>query len=275
MTTPQPNIHDVLMSGQAAAATAQAELQDRPTRSEMRRTTLAVAIVVALLAAAVAITVSLLAFSSANAANVRQAGVEQSNADNHKLAQQAFDAAKDANAVLSSRGQAPVPVPSPDFNDATGTIVAAATARVLASIDTHPSAAQLGQAIADYLVANPITPAGPAPGSIAAAVGAYLAVNPPAPGEQGETGETGPEGAPGKDGADGHTPTAQEIQDAFVAYVTAHPDVIRIALCGTGQDFQTAKELVGADGTRYTLFGCIISTTAAAPTSTISTTGTN
>src|SRR5439155_24938506 len=69
-----------------------------------------------------------------------------------------------ANQQLENRGQPTVPIPNPGTTDDMNVIVASATAKVLASLpDLRPNATQLGQAVAQYMAANPIAPAVPTP----------------------------------------------------------------------------------------------------------------
>ena len=182
-----------------------------------------------------------------------------------------------ANAQLEARGQSPVPIPNPGTGVDTDVIVSSATAKVLASLpDLHPTAGQLGQAVATYLAANPITPQGPSSGQLSSALAGYFATNPPPSGPAGPTGAPGATGAPGtagtpgangtngQDGAQGpqgpqgDPPTAQQIQDAFVAYVQAHPD----AVCTKGGSL-TEVHLILADGSQADSWVCVISQTPA------------
>lgn len=154
-----------------------------------------------------------------------------------------------ANAQLQQRGQAPVPIPAPGATDDMQVIVAAATAKVLASLpDLHPTASQLGQAVAEYMAAHPVNPLAPTPGQISAALAGYFATAPPpsgppgptgASGAQGPTGQAGPsgeQGPPGPQGPQGDpgpAPTEQQIQQAFNDYIKTHPD----SLCVQGGSF--------------------------------------
>lgn len=138
-----------------------------------------------------------------------------------QLAQPVLAQAATANKTLTDRGQAPVPIPDPGQHPSDA-LVAAATARVLASLpapqvaapnagliaqavaeygQAHPFVAspdQIGASVAGYLAAHPPA-AGPPPTApqIQAAVAAYLTANPPAPGK---------DGSPGRDGKDGQNP---------------------------------------------------------------------
>lgn len=185
-----------------------------------------------------------------------------------------------ANAQLKARGQSTVPIPNPGTGVDTDVIVSSATAKVLASLpDLHPTAGQLGQAVATYLAANPITPQGPSSGQLSSALAGYFATNPPPSGPAGPTGAAGATGAPGPTGTpgsngtngqggvqgpagpqgpQGDSPTAQQIQDAFVAYVQAHPD----SVCTKG-GAMTLVRLILADGSQADSYVCVVSQTPA------------
>lgn len=75
-----------------------------------------------------------------------------------------------------------------------------------------PSNAEVTSAVANYLRANPPRPGrAPTPGEIAAAVAVYYAANPPAPGRDGDDGEPG------------RAPTVDEISAAVTTYLRANP----------------------------------------------------
>jgi hypothetical protein len=186
---------------------------------------------------------------------------------------EAKDAGDKANRELAARGQATVPIPQPGQAPDTEVIVSAATARVLASLpNLRPTAAELGQAVARYVAANPIAAPGPTPLQISTALAGYLATNPPPKGERGATGETGATGKTGDQGpkgdkgdqgdrgADGHTPTTEEIQAAFAAYLRDHPD----ALCPRGGTFAqlTVRTENGGTADVYT---CVVATYPTTP----------
>jgi hypothetical protein len=139
--------------------------------------------------------------------------------------------------------------------------VSSAAARVLASLPIYATKADLGRGIAEYLAANP---AGPTPSQIAAVLAGYLATNPPPSGPPGPTGPSGEPGTPGASGApgqpgangqDGHTPTTEEIQAAFVAYVQDHPDT----LCPRGGAFAQLRIQL-ADGGSADTWQCVVAT---------------
>lgn len=162
-----------------------------------------------------------------------------------RIAREAADQAAFANDVLAERGQATVPVPAVGQAQDADVLVAAATARVLASLpDAQPvTAGAIAQAVADYMTRNPLTPASPTAGQIADAVAAYLIVNPPpagAPGATGATGATGERGEQGEMGLPGEAgppPTAEEIRAALDSYLTDNP----IPPCPAGTALQQVQ----------------------------------
>lgn len=244
--------------------TQQQEIDRKPSRREVIRLAFIVAVAVALIMGGVAIGVSTLAFGQAARTAAEQEAVAKEVEANNKLARQAYDTAQAANSTLSSRGQAPVPLPPPNPEDPTATIVAATTARVLASLPPAPapSADAIASAVANQLMLNP--PPGPSPAQVLAAVADYLRSNPPPPGPSGEPGRPGQDGRDGangqdgKDGADAPPPSEAELQQAFVNYVQANPNFLPSQLCAAyGQNFNQAKDLVAQDGSRITLYGCI------------------
>jgi hypothetical protein len=258
----------LLADGENAVAVAREDVSSKPDRRETVRIALGAALAISTLVSGIALGVAVIALSSVGETAARQELTEQGLIANRDLAEKAAKTAEQANAVLTSQGKAPVPVPSPD-EDPTETLVAAAAAQVLAKIpDPRPTEAQLGQAIAEYMVLNPV---GASPGAISQSVAGYLVANPPPPGpqgEQGERGRPGENGTDGKDGADGADgkpgppPSTEDIQGAFVAYIQANPGFLSGALCASyGDNFNVANDLVAADGTQYTLYGCIAAVT--------------
>lgn len=214
--------------GVAAANTLGENLKRKANRGDVWR----VAIVVACLGAAASIGIS---WASAHQTIELQAQrtAEQAKVEaEQKTTRDAISALEAANKDLQQRGQAPV-APPPDLQ-AGETLVAAATARVLASLPPAPmpTKEQVGNAVASYLVTNP---ASVSPTLIANAVSAYLTANPPAPGAKGEPGNKGDPGEPGApgqpgqkgaDGADGHTPTPEEIMAVFNQAAAQNPDLL-------------------------------------------------
>lgn len=247
--------------------TQQQEIARKPDRREVIRLAFIVAVVVALIMGGVAIGVSTLAFGEAARTAATQEAVAKDIQKNQELARQAYEAAQAANASLTARGQATVPIPPPNGEDPTATIVAAATARVLASLPPSPppSADAVATAVANQLMLSP--PPGPSPAQVLTAVAAYLRDNPPPPGPAGPTGvpgtdgKDGADGQNGRDGVDGQNappPTEAELQQAFVNYIQANPNFLPTQLCAAyGQNFNQAKDLVAQDGSRITLYGCI------------------
>jgi hypothetical protein len=180
-----------------------------------------------------------------------------------------------ANRTLEQRGQAPVPIPEPGRAADTEVITASATARVLASLpDARPTSAQLGQAVAQYLAANPVRPGSPTPQQLGASLAGYFATNPPPsgePGQPGVDGQPGQDGQPGANGAPGEQgpqgpqgppPTAEQIQAAVADYLRDHPE----ALCPNGGVFSQLR-VVLADGGTADVWSCVVSTTSAPPIS--------
>lgn len=230
-------------------------IDNKPSRREVIRIAALVALVGALLGSALSIGVSVLALGQVARQESRTTALGSDVANSRELAQKAYQAAEAANSQLTARGQTPVPVPPPSADDPTSTIVAASAARVLAQLPPVPTAEQVAQRLASDQLLNP--PAVPV-AQVSATVASYLQANPPSKGDQGEPGQTGTPGANGRDGDPGPPPTDQQIQDAWVSYVQAHPDFLPTQLCANyGQNFNQAKDLVAQDGTRYTLYGCI------------------
>jgi hypothetical protein len=209
---------------------------------------------------AAAIGVSVFAARSVSSAAADAAAAKRAAGENQELADKALKAAQAANEKLEQRGQAPVPVPPAE--NTTETLVAAATASVLASLPPAPSPSReaLAEAVANYMSANPVTPLGPSIGQVSEALAGYLVANPPPAGEKGEPGTPG---APGDKGEKGDPPTAADIQAAFVAYVQANPGLLRDNLClGEGQgQYRLATDLIAADGSRITGWLCVTSST--------------
>lgn len=211
----------------------------------------------------VSIVIAVCALLLGVAVSGRQSATDASVTALRQLAQQGYDAGQRANAQLAARGQQPVPIPQPGHADDTDVLVAAATARVLASLpDQRPTAADLGHAVATYFAAHPITPAGPTPTQLAAALAGYFATNPPPSGPPGKPGQPGVNGT---NGQDGHSPTEAEIQADFADYLASHPD----ALCPNGGQFTLVSGLIASDGTTYSGWLCV--TAATPPVSTTST----
>lgn len=246
---------------------------DKPDRSEVTKIAILVAIIASVIMGGVAIGVSALAFSSASATAASQQAAEKDAASNKAIAQQAFEQATAANKALAARGQQTVPVPAPDADNASDSIVAAATARVLAQMPIHPTAAELGEGIARYMAANPVTPLGPTPAQVAAGAAVYLAQNPPSAGPPGASGQPGANGSNGANGQPGPAPTEDQIQNAFVDYVTAHPAILCTGASATPVAPTLIPDLRSVSGTTYTVYGCVVSTGTETPTPTSTPTG--
>lgn len=157
---------------------------------------------------------------------------------------QAFQAQLDAaNKKLVASGLPPVQAardPVPGSADDAKLSTAAATATTLAALPKEvlikPTATELAQAVASYMLANPITVPSD---QIIASLAAYLAAHPIPPGL------AGPTGPPGR------TPTAEEISAAFRQEVAANPQI----LCPLGGTYGNREVLlVGGGSTQQ--FGC-------------------
>lgn len=252
-----------------AESSIEHKLDGKTSRRDVVRISVIVAVVVAVFGAAVSIGVSAIALGQSIRVRDATEAQAQQLATNQELARKAYEAAQAANGQLTARGQTPVPVPPPNPDDPTGTIVAASAARVLAQLPPAPTAEQVAQRLASDQLLNPP----PVPvAQVSAVVASYLQANPPPkgdPGTPGATGQPGKNGEDGRDGKDAPPPTDEQIQAAFVAYVQAHPDFLPSQLCANyGQNFNRAQDLVAQDGTRYTLYGCITQVTPPTPPST-------
>lgn len=204
-----------------------------------------------------AVLVSLLVSSAVAVAVVglygRQADTAAAVTEVRRLAEQGYTLGETANAELSRRGQQTVPIPEPGTRDDGEVLVAAATARVLASLpDNRPTAAEIGAAVAQYVAANQ-SRFGPSPQQISAAVAAHLEENPPPSGPPGEPGQDGEPGAKGEKGDKGDPPTQQEIQAAFDAYIRDNPN----ALCPRGGSFAQLRVQLADGGTADT-WTCVV-----------------
>lgn len=254
------DVDRTLAAGHAAADAVADAVERKPDWGQVRRYVLISVVSVSLLMAGVSIGVSVLAARSVASATADAAAAKTAVTENRELATKAYEAAREANEKLASRGQAPVPVPSPD--NASESLVAAATASVLASLPPAqpPTAQALAQSVANYMAANPVTPLGPSVGQISEALAGYFTTNPPPSGDKGEPGAPGEQGEKGEKG---DTPTAQEIQAAFVEYIKANPALLRDNLClGEGQgQYRLASDLIAADGSRISGWLCVTSST--------------
>jgi len=133
----------------------------------------------------------------ANADQARAAQFQSEAQNIRQLAQSAHDLGVQANAELTRRGLATVPIPTPGAAPDSQVFAAASTAQVAVKIARESSAArtpaQIQADIAAALAKLPPPPVGPAPQQLTAAVQAYLAAN-----AQGLRGPQGDPGAPGK-----------------------------------------------------------------------------
>jgi hypothetical protein len=133
----------------------------------------------------------------ANADQARAAQLQSEAQNIRQLAQSAHDLGVQANAELTRRGLATVPIPTPGAAPDSQVLAASSTAQVAAKIARESSAArtpaQIQADIAAALAKLPPPPVGPAPQQLTAAVQAYLAAN-----AQGLRGPQGDPGTPGK-----------------------------------------------------------------------------
>ena len=233
-TERQPNeVRDTLSVGLAASRTVGGALSRKADRTDVWK----MVTVGGLFAAAVAIAVSVpAAISAANTRAVASAAQQAGN-ESRQRAEQAYAAAQLANEELKRRGQEPVALPAPSEDNAPETLVAAATARVLASLseDSTRDAQALGRAVASYFLANPVTVP---PELVSARVADYLQSNPPPPGEDGTDGRDGTDGEDGEDGKNGDPgakgdkgdtgppPTGAEIMAAFSQAAQENPSLL-------------------------------------------------
>lgn len=251
MSEQRPETEEQLTIGLAAASTLGRSMDRKADRGEVYKIALAAALVVSMVMGGVAIFIATVAARDASAVSAAQVAAEaaqrKANDENRQRAEQAYQVAIQVNQELQRRGQPPVPVPPPSANS-DGTVIAAAAARVLASLPPQvgraPTAEELGRAVANYLSANP---PGPSASQISAAVANYLRDSPPAPGATGPAGpkgDSGPKGDQGPEGKPGPPPTQSEIIAAFESAVAANPSL----LCGGKGQFTLVKGLVRLDG---------------------------
>ena len=211
--------------GVEAANALGASLSHKADRRDLWR----VVLVASCLGTALAITVSTLAAYQISSLRAERTAEQVKTEAEQKTTRQAIEALEKANRDLQARGQQPVSPPADPQSDEA--LVAAASARVLANLPPAPMPTdqQVGNAVATYMVTNPVAVS---PALIAAQVSAYLAANPPPAGEKGESGqdgekgEKGDQGEPGKDGADGRAPTPEEVMAVFNAAAAQNPDLL-------------------------------------------------
>lgn len=224
------SVQDALVVGSAATQTIGQSLSRKAERPDVWRIVLAVAA----LGVALSVGIAVPAAQQAARANAVAAAAQKAAEDNRSRAEEAFAAANRANEELKARGQQPVPVPAPREDNAPETLVAAAAARVLASLPetTRFTDRDIATALAGYFVGHPATVP---PESVSAAVAEYLRANPPRPGtsgtdgQPGATGEKGGRGDPGEKGDKGEpgpTPTAAQIMAAFNAALMDNPSLL-------------------------------------------------
>ncbi len=165
-----------------------------------------------------------------NANETRAAQLQTSAADIRRLAQGAHDLGIQANAELTRRGLATVPIPTPGTAPDSQVLAAASTAQVAAKIAAEtivvPTPAQIREEIAAQLAKLPPPPVGPAPQQLDEAVQAYLTANSERlrgpRGDQGEPGKSPPclaqpaqcQGAQGEQGLRGEPPVGWTVEEA-------------------------------------------------------------
>jgi hypothetical protein len=232
---------------------------DRTNRRWLPYIMISVAVVSALMSSAIGVLVAQV--------YPRLDQAEASVSEVRRIAEAAKVSGDAANEDLKRRGQPPVPIPDPKTDD-TSTIVAAATAQVLASLpDMRPTADDIAAVITRWVADRPGV-FNPSPQQIGEQVAGYLAVNPPPsgpPGEPGQAGEPGRDGVDGRDGERGPPPTADEIKAAIADLVRDNPD----ALCPRGGTFAQLNIRL-ADGSTAETWTCVVqvqtTTTTADPT---------
>lgn len=208
--------------GVAAATSLGESLRHKANRGDVWR----VAAVVACITAAMSIGVSLVGSSQMADLRAERASERLKADEERESTRKAINALEEANRDLQARGQQPVSPPVDMQPD--DTLVAATTARVLASLPPAPmpTAQQIGDAVAAHMIAHPVVIS---PSAVMTQVSAYLTANPPPPGEKGEpgvNGEKGDQGEPGADGQPGHTPTPEEIMAVFNQAAAQNPDIL-------------------------------------------------
>lgn len=237
ITVTDPDRQHVLEDNAVTAKAAAQTLGNALGRKANTAFVWKVAFVVSLFAIGASVGISSLALSQIADQRAATAAATQAQAEIRKRADDAYAAAQAANEQLKQRGQSPVPVPKPSDTGSVDTIVAAATAKVLASlppvVTSPPTASSIAAAVAGYFAANP--PPGVTPTQVANAVAAYLAANPPRDGADGPAGPAGPAGADGiagpagpkgDKGDPGPAPTAQQIMDAFNQAALTNPSIL-------------------------------------------------
>lgn len=205
----QHNIEDPLDAGLAATEVAQAQHEAKPSFKQARRISLGYALAITSFGMVAAIVISIFASQSALDAKARTAVLSQTTEQSRQLAEKAYEEAKQANATLLARGQAPVPVPPPSDNPA-DTIASAAAAKVIAQLPKNQtSPTEIAPIIGQYLTEHP---QGPTATQITNQIAAYFATNPIPPGKQGEQGKDG------EKGEQGPPPTAEQLLASITSY---------------------------------------------------------
>lgn len=208
-----------LADGVAAATRMDASLDRKPSRGQVWK----IGFVISCFAVAAAMVLSSATARSVVELKAAQVASEASRAKAEETTRKAIESLQEDNRKLQERGQRTVD--QPDDLDASETVVAAATARVLANLPAAPPPTddQVGRTLAAYFAINPVYVQ---PSRIAAEVGAYFAANPAPTAEPGKDGADGKTGADGKDGQPGHTPTADEIMAVFNEAASRNPSIL-------------------------------------------------
>lgn len=220
---------EVIETAHAEGVAAANSLGEGLSHKASKRDVWRVAVFISCLSAALAIGVSSLAAYQVTGLQAERTAEQAKASAEQERTRQAIRALEEANRDLQARGQQPVSSP-PDLQSGEA-LVAAATARVLATLPPSPmpTAQQVGDAVASYMVTNPV---GIPASLVASQVSAYLGANPPPSGEQGEKGDrgekgdAGDKGTTGDKGADGHTPTPDEILAVFNQAAAQNPDLL-------------------------------------------------
>lgn len=217
-----------LADGVAATKRMDDSLNQKPSRGQVWK----IGFVISCFALAAAMVLSSATARSVVDLKAAQVASDAARAKTDETTRKAIDSLQEANRELQLRGQQPIE--QPDDLDSNETVIAAATARVLANLPAAPAPTddQVGRVLAAYFAVNPVTVS---PSRVAAEVEAYFENNPVEPAERGEKGETGEPGKPGepgrpgvdgKDGQPGHTPTADEIMAVFNDAAARNPNIL-------------------------------------------------
>lgn len=214
-----------LADGVAATRRMDDSLNRKPSRGQVWK----IGFVISCFVLALAMVLSSATARSVVDLKAAQVASEANQKKTEETTRKAIESLQEANRELQQRGQRPID--QPDDLDSNETVIAAATARVLANLPAAPQPTddQVGRVLAAYFANNPVSVS---PSRIAAEVAAYFENNPIEPAERGEKGEPGTpgvDGRPGVDGQDGqpgHTPTADEIMVVFNEAASRNPNIL-------------------------------------------------